>query len=203
MLLPEALEVKHDSYYEGVSGSFRMVHTSSWDSCRVTFHENWDNNASPKDFYYLPRNRQTQQIVIDNIIEVETRLTLPEKYQTKLWKTNKQAIICEPGKWWLDPIRFHFLTAVCRDAHESGIESARRIGDYLKSTSAAVFRFLQGNVFYQGLTFEGWVEMFGGGDNGELLGSKPAPHSEVKVRHHHYWNYKALLLHREVFNQTP
>jgi hypothetical protein len=192
-------------------GSFQVMNSDTgWIGCRVSFHEAWYKkwviNNKQKNFYYCSMSWQTPQIVTDSITQAEECLALPEEDRCKIWPVKardipannrtiaKGEMFIEPSDWWIDPIRWTFLTALCRSASTDKLKDLIKKGLYFSTTQAATEKFLEKNTFYQGETFGGWVVQFSQSDQAHLLSNKPVKRDAVQVSHHPGWSWYAIPL---------
>lgn len=173
---------------------------SKWYSCRVEFHEHShvkaaesNNGRNYTSFLYNAKAEENQ--ILDVLSQVEERLKLEEKDQLLFKSMGEGVLYIAPSEWWCDPIRFTLLTAFIRDAQTSlkvTLESSTT--RYINPTREAVNLFLDGNYFYRGSFYEGWVMTFSDSGRNSLLGSEPSELKTVQVRHHPLSSWKRYTL---------
>lgn len=187
----------------GTSGCY----SKGWQSCRVSFHENYDvarikaaegNWGEVPGFYYCPAGaHQTIDSLVGLLSEVEKAAGCSDAGLT-ISPGVKGSLFVAPGEWWSDPIRLTLLSILLRSAGDN-IEQTIKNHNYLKQTERAVRHFLAGHTFYKSGTYDGWVYAFGPSragneDPGVFLDGKPAPLEEVGVSQHPGWTRRQWRL---------
>jgi hypothetical protein len=111
---------------------------------------------------------------------------------------DKDILYIETGKWWAHPMRHNLLTAFLKDALSDNIDSAITNGSgYLERTKDAIEKFLDGNVYYGGDFFEGWVDDFQYGNHLNLLQDKPNKNDTLQVRFYAGWKIHSIQIDKD------
>ncbi len=170
----------------------------SWNVCRVTFHDHHHQHIdgnNPDAFYYAVGSNQNIKMITNVLKTIEKRLEVKDKLKFTTFESNTNVLYIETGKWWSDPIRFNLLTAFLKDMMHDDLDEAIKDGySYLHRTRGAIHHFLEGNIYYNGDFFEGWVTDFENKNNCKYLQKNPCKDKTIDVRYYHSWTiYKVEL----------
>lgn len=184
--------------YVGSPGNFKPFMTGTWELCRVTFHEAYYKLCNivkkPPGFIYVHKAGQSNDSLHALLSEVENKIGLAVEDQVTLTPTqHNTAVHVMPSEWWNDPVRFTLLTCLLRD--NAGTVEKTKEGRYMKPTSAAFDRFLQGNTFYHYDTYQGWLNSLRG-DKASKMQNKPYEKDVCLVEHHIGWTKYPIKLAR-------
>ena len=178
-----------DKYpYSGSNGQLRNP-DGYWHTCRVTFHDRFDDEGKHNHFFFAPTYGQSMEAVVAAVDELEGKIGIPSEQRLNFHP------ITQPGSfkvvltdWWRDPVRLTFLTCFMRDCGNPK-------GKYLQCTKHALDMFRAGNVFYHGVLYRGWQYEFTHDDRAkELLRDKPSKVKTVNVCHFSGWKTRTLKL---------
>lgn len=184
----------HPHIYSGSSDQLRP-HGGSWYDCRVSFHDGYEHHQSHgKPFFVSPAKpidllMGGLDFLEDKLVPADQRINVYPTNHTNTYEVNL-------SEWWLDPIRFTFLTCWMRDWN-GNLDQMLAAGKYFGASPKAVRHFLAGNVFYQLGRYDGWVISMGDSYSPftldalppfitleEKLKDKPGPTKDVSVVHH-------------------
>lgn len=174
-------EIKNTKYmcYVGGAGNLRPD-GGGWNSCRDTFLESLIYKES-KNFYYRLSNKQKIEDLILILTGIENKLKLTEQIRIQPTSHKREFLFLVPV-WWQNIVRMSFLTLIVKN----------RIA-YIEKTKLAVEKFLQGNVYFHGSRFDGWVSSFK--KNADLLQPTPLENKKpIKVKLFYAWGEHTIDL---------
>lgn len=191
--------------YSGSIGSLRPFGGGSWQTCRVSFHEEYHKLRLYKpDLGFMYVGIKAPEVVVQIMSEVEDNAKVPEadRLQFRVVESKnvpKNTLFIDTGEWWGDPVRFTLLTALLRDINNNAdidinsnntLEEVITSGKYLSQTPNAIRHFLKGKTYFWGNKFGGWVKQFAfipQKDVEDQLKDEPSPDENVIVSHHPGW----------------
>lgn len=193
------------SIYKPHPSSFRTFGLNEpWNNCRVTFHDHHQGHIAAGGgnvFMYKCGNFQSIEMLIKVLEKLEKRLKLVQSQRLVLGllESDNDVLYIETGNWWANPLRHNLLTAFLKDAtHYDKLDLVIQNGKrYLERTQLAINKFLDGNVYYGGNFFEGWVDDFHHGHNLNLLQDSPGEHDPLQVRFYNGWKTYEIYINKD------
>jgi hypothetical protein len=191
------------SVYIPSPGVFRTFSLCKpWNACRVTFHNQHQSHMAGDDaFMYKCNNYQSIEMIVEVLEKIQKRLKLLNRQQLVfgLLESDKNVLYIETGKWWSNPVRLNLLTAFIKDITRCDkLNNVISNGyNYLEQTKEAINKFLDGNVYYGGNFFEGWVDDFSHGRNLNLLQDKPSKNNILQVRYYAGWKMHEIDINKD------
>ena len=175
-------------FYTPYRGSLCFLNTRNHPvstECREVFHQNLCLR-SINEFYYVLKPKQTVEDILNYLDKVEKKIGLKKESEffriKNDFSSEDRIIIKIKPNWWKDNVRLELLTIYLRSIQGNTLSNNK----YVKKTKKAINHFINGNVYFNGNIFTGWVHVFSENKNLNLLTNKK---KENKVKFFHSYEF--------------